>query len=211
MLKKGNIASDITLLQALEYMGTGRESGCLMQDRELVALCHRGKTAEYGILVERYQRLVFSIAYQLLRSREEAEDAAQEAFVKVYSRIISTADVDFLPYIRTTVTNLCLDRLRRQKTAARHLAAIKEEDLTEHSTPETSMMRSLAQQLLQEAVERLPDMYREILVMHYVAGHSYEAIAQIIDQPMSIVKNRIFRGKNILREIYLQIEGGVKG
>lgn len=181
-----------------------------MQDRELVALCHRGKTAEYGILVERYQRLVWSIAYQLLRSREEAEDAAQEAFLKVYSRIASDADLDFLPYIRTTVTNLCLDRLRRQKTAARHLAAASEEELTEQRTPETTMMHSVEQRLLQDAVNRLPDMYREVLVMHYAAGHSYEAIAQMLDQPMSIVKNRIFRGKKILREIYLQVEGGVK-
>ena len=129
-----------------------------MQDRELVALCHRGKTAEYGVLVERYQRLVFSIAYQLLRSREEAEDAAQEAFVKVYSKIAVTADLDFLPYIRTTVTNLCLDRLRRQKTAARHLAATREDDLTEQSTPETTMMHSVEQQLVQDAVNQLPDM-----------------------------------------------------
>ena len=182
-----------------------------MQDRELVALCHQGQTAHYGVLVERYQRLVFSIAYQMLHGREEAEDTAQEAFVKVYARIASTADLDFLPYIRTTVTNLCLDRLRRQKTATRHLAATFEDELTEHSTPETTMMHTVEQQLLQDALNRLPEMNREILIMHYAAGHSYEAIAQMLDQPMSIVKNRIFRGKKILREAYLQVEGGVRG
>jgi len=180
-----------------------------MQDRELVALCRQGKTEQYGVLVERYQRLIFSIAYQLVRSREEAEDIAQEAFVKVYSRIASTADLDFLPYIRTTVTNLCLDRLRKQRTVSRYIATSREDDLTEHSTPETTLMHSVEQKLLQEAMARLPDMYREVLVLHYAAGHSYEAIAQILDQPMSIVKNRIFRGKKILREAYLQIEGGV--
>lgn len=179
-----------------------------MEDRELVALCHRGKSEQYATLVDRYQRLVFSIAYQLLRSKEDAEDVAQDAFVKVYARIRKADDVDFLPYIRTTVTNLCFDRLRRQKTAARHLRATSAEDLTEHNTPEAEVMLTVEQQMLRQAILRLPEMYREVLVMHYAAGQSYEAIAQVLDQPLSIVKNRIFRGKKILRELYVQIEGG---
>lgn len=181
-----------------------------MEDRELVVLCNLGQKEQYAILVERYQRLVFSVAYHLLRSREEAEDVTQEAFVKVYARIRSTTELDFLPYIRTTVTNLSLDRLRRQRTAIKHLAATTEEDTMDYTTPESELLHTFEQRLLQQAVDLMPEMYREVLILHYVAGHSYETIATLLDQPMSIVKNRIFRGKKILKELYLSAEGGNK-
>lgn len=180
-----------------------------MEDREVLLLCRQGNNDTYAVLVERYQRLVYSIAFHLLRNREEAEDAAQDAFIKVYRRIGSNPDLEFLPYIRTTVTNICLDRLRRNKTAARYLATTSEYEVTEHSTPESELMLTVDQRLLQQAVGCLPSMYREVIVLHYAAGHSYEAIAQMLDQPMSIVKNRIFRGKKILREIIAQQEGGI--
>jgi len=183
--------------------------GVLMDDRELVALCHKGKTENYAVLVEKYQRLVFSIAYQLLRSRPEAEDVAQDAFVKVYQRITVNPDVEFLPFIRTTTSNLCIDRLRRQRTAAKHLAATCEEELTEHTTPESELMHTVEQEILKKAMDRLPEMYRQVLVLYYSGGNSYEAIAELLDQPMSIVKNRIYRAKKILKDLYTQEEGGV--
>jgi len=64
--------------------------------------------------------------------------------------------------------------------------------------------------LLREAMSKLPDMYREVIVLHYSAGLPYDLVAQKLDQPMSLVKNRIFRGKKLLKAIYLEL-GGVQG
>jgi RNA polymerase sigma-70 factor (ECF subfamily) len=54
-------------------------------------------------------------------------------------------------------------------------------------------------------------MYRQVLILHYACEHSYEHIAELLNQPLSIVKNRIFRGKKLLRDAYLKIEGGTTG
>lgn len=61
--------------------------------------------ATYALLVARYQRLIFSIAWQFLRNREEAEDATQQAFVNVYGRLKAMPDINFLPYLKSTVAD----------------------------------------------------------------------------------------------------------
>ena len=167
--------------------------------------------ATFSLSVARYQRLIFSIAWQLLRNREEAEDATQQAFVNVYSRLKAMPDLDFLPYLKATVANLCKDRLRRRQTALKHQALNIDNTQTEHPSPEDAVIAHTQHHLLQTAMDTLPDMYREVLVLRYACEHSYEQIAESLDLPLSIVKNRIFRGKKLLRDAYLTIEGGVTG
>lgn len=181
--------------------------GTLREDATIVALCQQGQVAQFAVLVERYQRLAVGLAYQLTRSREEAEDIAQEAFFRVYRKIDSGAEVNFLPLLRTVVTNLCLDRLRRLKSATKYMEKATVDDVTEFVTPEDETMGNLEHLLLKEAMARLPDMYREVIILHYSAGLSYDLVSQKLDQPMSIIKNRIFRGKKLLKEIYLELGG----
>lgn len=179
-----------------------------MEDREAVSLCLKGQTEMYAVLVERYQRLACSIAYQILRNRQEAEDITQEAFVRVYRRLKPTADFSFLPYLKTTIANLCWDSLRRQRTAAHYLRLSSEDDVLDHRTPEAAVLLDTQQELLRRAMNDLPAMYREVLTLHYVSGLSYEQISGLLNEPMSIVKNRIFRGKRILKDAYQRLEGG---
>ncbi len=71
-----------------------------MQDQEVIALCRQGQTAKYALLVERYQKLIFGLALHLLQSPEEAEDVAQETFIRMYRQIEKNPDIDFLPYAK---------------------------------------------------------------------------------------------------------------
>ena len=167
--------------------------------------------ATYALLVARYQRLIFSIAWQFLRNREEAEDATQQAFVNVYGRLKAMPDINFLPYLKSTVANLCKDELRRRNTTLKHQALYIDPTQTEHPSPEDTVIERTQHHLLQRAMDALPDMYREVLVLHYACEYSYEQIAEALNQPLSIVKNRIFRGKKLLRDVYLKIEGGTTG
>lgn len=180
-----------------------------MQDQELVALCRRGHMDKYALLVERHQRLVFGLALHLLRSREEAEDVAQEAFLRVYRQISQLQDdLDFLPYIKRVTSNLCMDRLRRRRTENKYLDYNQEIEIPDYQTPEQVAVRQAEQSALRQALDALPEMYREVLVMHYAGGLTYEKIAEALRQPMSIVKNRIYRGKKLLKDIYVRMEGG---
>jgi RNA polymerase sigma-70 factor (ECF subfamily) len=167
--------------------------------------------ATYSVLVARYQRLAYSIAWQLLQNREEAEDVTQEAFVKVYSRLKAMPDLNFLPYLKATVANSCKDKLRRQQTAAKYQVMFVNPNEAEFPSPEDIVIELTQHRLLQKAIDSLPDMYRQVLILHYACEHSYEQIAELLNQPLSIVKNRIFRGKKLLRDAYLKIEGGTTG
>ncbi len=181
-----------------------------MEDHELVALCHQGESQHFATLVSRYQRLIFGLAWHLLRSKEEAEDASQEALLRVYHQIELRADIDFLPYTKRVLSNLCLDKLRRRKVEQKHLMHDSEYEIPDWHTPEQAVMQSTEKQMLQDALQMLPPMYHEVLVLYYGGNRSYQEIADQLDQPMSIVKNRLFRAKKLLKDAYLELEGGVK-
>lgn len=144
----------------------------------------------------------------MLHNREEAEDATPQAFVNVCGRLKAKPDVNFLPYLKSTVANVCKDKLRRQKVTLKHQVLSTASTQTEHPSPEDAVITRTRHHLLQRAVDALPDMYREVLVLHYVCEYSYEQIAESLNQPLSIIKNRILRGKKLLRDVYLKIEGG---
>ncbi|HSL93293.1 MAG TPA: sigma-70 family RNA polymerase sigma factor, partial [Bacillota bacterium] len=143
-----------------------------------------------------------------LKSREEAEDVAQEAFVKVYQILRHGETVEFLPYARKVAANLALDRLRRFDVAARHIEyerkLMKE---THQESAEEVTIRRQDQLALRQLIESLPPMYGEVITLHYAAGMSYEEIATRLGQPMSLVKNRLFRGKKLLRDLCLNAGG----
>lgn len=179
-----------------------------MQDKELVVLCHQGQTELYALLVERYQRLIFGLALQFLSSREDAEDATQEAFIRVYQRIEKNQDVDFLPYAKRVVANLCLDRLRRRQVETNYVARTHPTEVVEQQTPEGVVVEQDEKHTLQQALTSLPPMYREVLLFCYVSELPYQQIADKLGLPLSIVKNRIYRGKRLLKDAYLQKQGG---
>ena len=85
-------------------------------DRDLILRTKRGETEAFGELVTRYQTSVFNVCYRILHERGEAEDLAQEAFIRAYDRI-HTFDIEreFGPWIRRVAANLCLNHLESQK------------------------------------------------------------------------------------------------
>lgn len=179
-----------------------------MQDKELVALCHQGQTATYALLVERYQRLIFGLALQLVKSREEAEDATQETFIRMYQQIEKNSEIDFLPYAKRVVANLCLDRLRRRQIEASYVARTHPAEVIEQQTPEGTAVKQDEKQALRRALASLQPMYQEVLVLCYVAELPYQQIADRLGLPLSVVKNRIYRGKRLLKDAYVQKQGG---
>lgn len=179
-----------------------------MQDKELVALCHQGQTAKYALLVERYQRLIFGLALQLVKSREEAEDATQETFIRMYKQIEKNGDIDFLPYAKRVIANLCLDRIRRRQVEASYVARTHPAEAIEQQTPERTAVEQDEKRTLRQALANIPAMYQEILLLCYAAELPYQQIADRLGLPLSVVKNRIYRGKRLLKDAYLQKQGG---
>jgi RNA polymerase sigma-70 factor (ECF subfamily) len=169
-------------------------------DYELVVDCLEGDKDAFSELISRYKRLIYSVAYKFSRDSDEVNDLAQDAFIKIY-RSLSRYDSQykFSTWSVKVATNICLDHVRRKKLNSVSLEEI--ENFTgSNNSPEEFYLRREKSQALKAAIESLPEIYRVPIVMYHQKGMSYKEIAEKLDKPMSIIKNRIFRARHTLRE-----------
>ena len=169
-------------------------------DYELVLDCLDGNKDAFSEIVSRYKRLIYSVAYKFSKDSYEVNDLAQEAFIKIY-RSLSKYDSQykFSTWCVKVATNICLDHVRRKKFNSVSLDEI--ENFTgSNNSPEEHYLRKEKSHALKEAIEELPEIYRVPIVLYHQKGMSYKEIADTLDKPMSIIKNRIFRARHALKE-----------
>ncbi len=170
-----------------------------MQDYDVVKLCLEGKTQEFEKLVEKYQRLVYSIALNYLKDSALAEDASQEAFIKAFKHLRSyNPEFRFSTWLTRITTNTCSDMLRKRRDLTPLDEAFEIADKGE--TPEDYAVRKDKKEKLDYLVNALDPKYKQPLLLYHVSGLKYEEIAEHMRVPMSIVKNRIFRARKMLKE-----------
>lgn len=169
-------------------------------DCELVEECLSGNKDAFSELVTRYKRLIYSVAYKFTRDSDEVNDLAQEAFIKIYKSLSKyDSKYRFSTWSVKVATNICLDHVRRKRIKSVSLDEI--ENITGgNNSPEEYCLRREKSRELRDAIDGLPEIYREPIVMYHQKGMSYKEIAEALGKPMSIIKNRIFRARNALRE-----------
>jgi RNA polymerase sigma factor (sigma-70 family) len=158
-----------------------------------------GDEDAFSILVDLYKNRVFSLAYRMIASAEESEDLAQEVFLKVYNnmRYYDPKKAGFSTWIYRITYNQCVDYLRKKKNTI----PLEENMLPVFSeTPEEKVITCEEMQNLNKAVHDLPEDYRIPLILYHFHGLSYKEICQVMDVPMTIVKNRLFRARKMLKE-----------
>lgn len=169
-------------------------------DSVLVSRCLNGDNEAFAELISRYKRLIYSVAYKFSKNEEEVNDMAQEAFIKIYRSLARYDDqYKFSTWSVKVATNICLDYVRRRKPDSVSLQEIENFTGT-NCSPEEYYLRKEKSQILQDAIDDLPEIYRVPIVMYHQKGMSYKEIAENLGKPMSIIKNRIFRARNTLRQ-----------
>lgn len=168
-----------------------------------------GDQNAFGEIVELYKDKVFQICFRMLGNRHEAEDIAQEAFVRAFINIHSfNIQMKFSTWLYRITTNLCIDRLRKKKPDY-HLDAevAGTEGLTMYSQiaadmmlPEKELEVLELQEYIQAALLKLPEKYRSVIVLKYIEELSLKEISEILDLPVGTVKTRIHRGREALRK-----------
>ncbi|HKZ55062.1 MAG TPA: sigma-70 family RNA polymerase sigma factor [Anaerolineales bacterium] len=171
-----------------------------LSDSDIVHRVRRGELEAYGELVRRYQASVFNVCLRLVGERREAEDMAQEAFVRAHQRI-STYDVarPFGPWIRRVAANLCLNHLERNRPI--HVPLDEEHDITvasERRDPEASVEKREADEAVRSALLSLSPRYRMVIEMRHYQGLSYQEIAEALSLPLSDVKSHLHRARKSL-------------
>ena len=181
-------------------------------DHELVARARKGSEAAYRELLGRYQRPVFSLVYRMVRDREQAEDLAQETFVKVFNHIERyDPKYKFSSWIFKIATNLTIDALRKKEPqtvsidGSRHARTDEEMEATritvasEEQNPEEELESRELGSEIERAIGGLRPEYRTAVVLRHVEGRAYEEIAEIMGVPLGTVKTYIHRARGELR------------
>jgi RNA polymerase sigma-70 factor, ECF subfamily len=166
-------------------------------------------------LVDAFSGRIINYLTRMTGSRCEAEDLAQEAFVRAYYALHTfNPDYKFSTWLFKIATNLCINHLKKR----RRLIWVDDyqgedgetgwvlPDTSTENLPTLAIQRRELQQQIQEAINQLPEVYRSVVVLRHVHGLSYQEIAQVTELPIGTVKSRLGRGRSRLVEV---LEGQV--
>ncbi|GIV68255.1 RNA polymerase sigma factor [Caldilinea sp.] len=179
------------------------------QEQTWVMQARRGDAKAFSRLVEAYQRPVFNLTYRMLGNIEEAEDAAQETFLRAYSRLGQyDPAMKFSTWLFSIANHHCIDRLRRRKATQ---ISIDDNPMLQNLEggdlrPERSALQEETRIEVQTMLERLAPEYRLPLVLRYWEEMSYEEIAETMNVTVATVKSRLFRARQQLAALYRQQE-----
>ena len=173
-------------------------------DMQLIESCLQGNQDDFTELVNRYKNLVYSIILRQTRDTEEANDLAQDVFLKVYKNLKSyTPAFKFSTWIMRITGNHIIDQHRKKKAETVPFEAHMAEgtNMPTEASPETQYLRREQTERIQKIIKDLPEIYRIPVVLYHQQDMSYQEIADTINEPLSKVKNRIFRGRKLLKEL----------
>ncbi|UTR16820.1 RNA polymerase sigma factor SigW [Salipaludibacillus sp. LMS25] len=177
--------------------------------KKIIVEVKKGDQQAFGELMDLYKDKVYHIAYRMLGNVHEAQDVAQEAFLRAYTNIDSY-DINrkFSTWLFRIATNLAIDRIRKKKPDF-HLEdqIAGTEDLTYHSQisseeelPEDQVIQFEMQEWVQGEIMALPPKYRSAIILKYLEDLSLKEISEILNLPVATVKTRIHRGREALRK-----------
>ena len=175
-------------------------------DELLLRRACKGDVQAFEELMQSHESRIYAIALRMMGNREDAQDCAQEAMVRIYRAMGSFKGQSALAtWIYRITMNTCLDELRRRKarkvTSLDSLVDTGWSPTDTGDTPEEHGLRVEKQNALNQAIQSLPDDMRAAIILRNVKGYSYDEIASILDANVGTIKSRISRGREKLREI----------
>ena len=180
------------------------------EDYELVKETLAGDENAFAELVSRYKNFLYSIILRMVNNPWESADLAQEVFIKVYKNLNKyQPEFKFSTWIMKIATNHVIDYRRKKKQDLISLDDMVY-DPPDFDTPEKEYVKKEESAEINKALASLPDMYRIPIVLYHKQGLSYQEIADTLGEPLSKVKNRIFRGRKMLKDHILASREGAK-
>ncbi len=172
-------------------------------DEQLVARVQKGDKRSFDLLVLKYQHKVLALVRRYVKDHAEAEDVAQEAFVKAYRAIASfRGDSAFYTWLYRIAVNTAknfLDARKRRPASDVDIDEVEDfafsEALRVEETPESLLATQDLHRVVEEALAALPEELRKALLLREFDGLSYEEIAEVMDCPIGTVRSRIFRAR----------------
>jgi RNA polymerase sigma factor (sigma-70 family) len=178
-------------------------------DEELAVSHLQGDEKAFPELVRRYQDVIFRFALSFCKSKQDAEDIAQNTFIKVYEHLPkSKTHLSFKPWIFTICTNLCKNLARKKRSfnfteleytnTEGHTQSVIDTISDKKADVQDFLHKKELKVIIKTAVDKLPEQYKTVIIMRYFDDFSYKEIAEILKIPLNTVKTNLKRAKTKL-------------
>ena len=182
-----------------------------MTDVELIAKAIRGREDGFEELVRRYQRPITNYVYRMLNDYDSSLDVTQEVFIKVYNSLKKySSEYKFSTWLYRIAHNAAIDHMRRNTVNQQSLetengdGAYQLQIESPNPTPEQDRELSEWRTEIEAVVKCLPAAYRDLILLRHSRDLSYDEIAEVTGLPLGTVKNRLFRAREMMRQIFIE-------
>lgn len=180
-------------------------------DGELIAKAITGREDSFEEIVRRYQRPITGYVYRMLGNYDASLDVTQEIFIKVYNSMSKySSEYKFSTWLYKISHNAAIDYMRRHSVYEQSLEVENEDGVyqiqfeSKRLSPEQERERSEWREEIENVVKCLPTGYRELIILRHTHDLSYDEIAEITNLPLGTVKNRLFRAREMMRELFIE-------
>jgi RNA polymerase sigma-70 factor (ECF subfamily) len=184
--------------------------GSISTDLELVNASIYGREDSFEELVRRYQRPITGYVFRMLGNYESALDVTQEVFIKVYNSLTKySSEYKFSTWLYRIAHNAAIDHMRRNSIFTQSLETENADGTyqlqleSSAPSPEKNRERSEWRVEINSVVKCLPAAYRELIILRHSQDLSYDEIAEVTALPLGTVKNRLFRAREMMREMFI--------
>lgn len=159
----------------------------------------------FRTLVDQHRHRVYTFAYYSLGNREEAEDVTQEVLIRLWKHREGVKEQTLPAWLSRVTKNACIDAIRRRRAyGARVVASGEGEELIQgvshEPSPEAAAETSELRAQIQEALSRLSEPYRSVVILREIQDMKYEQISESLELPLNTVKSYLHRGRKMLRD-----------
>jgi RNA polymerase sigma factor (sigma-70 family) len=177
-------------------------------DREslLIKRTCGGDEEAFSEIIDIYKNYIFAIILNFIKDYDEAENVAQEVFYQIYVSLNQFDNINFKAWISRIATNKSIDWIRKRKSRFREEILENSEGVidivgsSERENPEILLVEKENKEVLNKALNSIPEIYREAIEKFYFKEMTYEEIAKEEDVTVKTIASRLYRGKNLLRE-----------
>ncbi len=182
-----------------------------LTDVELIAKAISGREDGFEEIVRRYQRPITNYVFRMLNDYDSSLDVTQEVFIKVYNSLERySSEYKFSTWLYRIAHNAAIDYIRRRSPNQQSIETENKDGAYQlqiespNPTPEQDRERSEWRTEIEAVVKCLPSVYRELILLRHAQDLSYDEIAEITNLPLGTVKNRLFRAREMMREIFIE-------
>ena len=182
-----------------------------LTDGELIVRATDGRTDGFEELVRRYQRPITGYVFRMLGDYESSLDVTQEVFIKVYNSLTKySSEYKFSTWLYRIAHNAAIDHMRRNSMATQSIEAENADGSfqiqieSRGPSPELDHERREWRTEIDAVVRCLPPAYRDLILLRHSRDLSYDEIAEVTGLPLGTVKNRLFRAREMMRELFIQ-------